>query len=222
MLGIHVEPKWLQGKELPDNLYYVPINPELKHYVDAALIYITYMADVEGKTDLSKVSVPDALIQGERTHQLRMDALKDAHYETEGIKPILKVSNGYLWVKILTTDGLKRESKYMGHCVGDPGFSYGVRLEKGEVEIWSLRDRNNLPHCTCEYIASSKLLKQIRSKDQFIGLAPRYWTYLEQLLESSFCRERVTHIPEYELEINFKDKKVWTPIVKDYTVIPHN
>jgi len=45
---------------------------------------------------------------------------------------------------------LRNESRLMNHCVGEKGMGYIDAVKKGEIEIWSLRSRDNKPRFTLE------------------------------------------------------------------------
>jgi hypothetical protein len=56
--------------------------------------------------------------------------------------------NGYT-VKKLDPEDLWAEGKLLGHCIG--GHDYRYRLERGDIEVYSLRDPEGLPHVTWHY-----------------------------------------------------------------------
>ena len=232
LLGIHAEPTWLAGKELPDNLWYVPMNPKLKGMIEASLHHISYMV-TNGAKDISKVSVEDAITGGIARAESERQVLIDKHFESDGVKPIWR-NNKYTMVSIIGRDGLQRESKYMGHCVGLGGHieGYWGKIESNIDQIWSLRDTNNVPHCTIQYHVQDKSIRQIRSKgvmliEQFNGLHVRYWPAMYEFLNSSECHALVKMILKSELDLNFKSKPaeagwspgVWEPHVHGYRFI---
>lgn len=66
--------------------------------------------------------------------------------------------NDYNWIKITTIEGLDFEGNAMGHCVGNGYYD----LFKNE--IYSLRDKNNMPHVTLEFNNKNKEIVQIKGK----------------------------------------------------------
>lgn len=52
-------------------------------------------------------------------------------------------------IKLHPSD-LRLEGTLMRHCVGDKGMGYVKALKDGEIEIWSLRSRDNKPRFTLE------------------------------------------------------------------------
>jgi hypothetical protein len=57
----------------------------------------------------------------------------------------------------MTPEGLDYEGNAMGHCVGRGAYDEGC-------EILSLRDRNNLPHCTVEWNEDDKTVQQVQGR----------------------------------------------------------
>ena len=64
---------------------------------------------------------------------------------------------GWRWVRVLTPEGLDYEGNAMGHCVGQGGYDDGNT-------IFSLRDPNNLPHCTVEWNEAGRVVKQVQGR----------------------------------------------------------
>ena len=52
-------------------------------------------------------------------------------------------------IKLCPSD-LRLEGTRMGHCVGEKGMGYVKAVKDGEIEIWSLRSRDNKPRFTLE------------------------------------------------------------------------
>jgi len=50
----------------------------------------------------------------------------------------------------LSARQLSTEGASMNHCVGDRGMGYAEAVRKGEIDIWSLRDRTGKPRFTIE------------------------------------------------------------------------
>ena len=63
--------------------------------------------------------------------------------------PVIKTyEHGFFWVRLNTQLHFERESRMMNHCVGSGG--YYERYQRGETMYFSLRDKQNRPHCTIE------------------------------------------------------------------------
>ena len=64
---------------------------------------------------------------------------------------------GWRWVRVLTPEGLDYEGNAMGHCVGKGGYDNGNT-------IFSLRDPDNLPHCTVEWKEAGRVVEQVQGR----------------------------------------------------------
>jgi hypothetical protein len=84
------------------------------------------------------------------------------------IETILDFQDGYRFVKLLSKNAYTREGNLMSHCVSD----YYNR----DVEIYSLRDSFNKPHCTIEKD------RQIKGKGNG-SISPKYIDYVVKFLE---------------------------------------
>jgi hypothetical protein len=229
MLGIHQEPPWLKGKDLPPNLYFITLNPRLKGDVEVAVNHLVYQVNVLGVKDISKVSVDDAIAKGDKQAEDEYRAAVDEHYESEGIQLVAPVSEGFKWVMILTKPGLMRESKHMGHCLGKPGHveGYWQRLNLASSKILSLRDNHNKPHVTIEYIVANKMVLQIRAKGaaevpdlraQFEPMHKRYQIPTLELFTSDWGREHIKKVMEPELARSFPEM-LWRSYIHGVEVI---
>ena len=86
----------------------------------------------------------------------------------EDIEQVLDFEDGFKFVKLLSEKSYRREGALMSHCVA----SY---YDRG-VEIYSLRDEFNKPHCTIEKDT------QIKGKGNG-SIHPKYIDYVVQFLE---------------------------------------
>jgi hypothetical protein len=66
----------------------------------------------------------------------------------EGTEDVMPLSNNTKIVNIKTNDALALEGNIMKHCVGGSNYCNGVA--KGDIKIYSLRDKNGIPHATIE------------------------------------------------------------------------
>lgn len=110
---------------------------------------------------LERVSVPAAVdlsnkwtVEMNKKNQKALEKVKNL----DGTKIVYSFSNGYTFVKLETKESYMREGMAMGHCVGsyDPSDL--------DMEIYSLRDSNNEPHCTIEFEVRARNLAQIKGK----------------------------------------------------------
>tara|TARA_B100000214_G_scaffold274245_1_gene204391 strand:- start:9776 stop:11968 length:2193 start_codon:yes stop_codon:yes gene_type:complete len=92
----------------------------------------------------------------------------------------LDFKNGFKMVKVPPED-LSIEGELMGHCVG--GYCDGV--SKGEIAIYSLRDRRNKPHATIEVVRGNPgFIEQIKGKGNGTPVE-KYRPMIKQWVENS-------------------------------------
>ena len=84
------------------------------------------------------------------------------------IEVVLDFNDGFKVVKLLGENAYKREGFLMSHCVAS---YYG-----SDKEIYSLRDKDNIPHCTMEKD------QQIKGKGNG-DIHPKYIDYIVKFLE---------------------------------------
>lgn len=75
----------------------------------------------------------------------KADKLKEFGGNPFEYQPVLKCENGFQWVSLDTPEAKDYEGNAMGHCVGSGSY------DDNETTIFSLRDKNNLPHVTVEF-----------------------------------------------------------------------
>lgn len=153
-------PEWLQ-KALDDEkeVFKVNFTPELKSKIDHIIDWLNSLSPNDLKS-VYKISFEQAEEKAEQwLEKLHKNAGEEEDFD--GIKEILKVGSN-TWVKVTSKQALNREGLLMEHCVG--GDDYCDAVEKDEVDIYSLRDSSNKPHCTIEYYKEGKEIKQIKGK----------------------------------------------------------
>lgn len=97
-------------------------------------------------------------------------------------------------VKLVGENSFKREGALMGHCVSS---YYG----KEGVEVYSLRDLDNNPHCTIELVKDgSGQINQIKGK----GNGPIHPKYINDILKSLKKLGKDIRISELE-NLGYKD-----------------
>lgn len=87
-----------------------------------------------------------------------------------------KDSNGMKLVKLIGKSAYEKEGAMMRHCVA----SY---FNRKDLDIYSLRDNNNLSHCTLE--VSNENINQIKGKGNG-PIHPKYINYILTILEKVF------------------------------------
>jgi hypothetical protein len=152
---------------------------------------ISYLETVR---DPSRVSVPLAIKGGvDLLEQENKKASSDE--DLEGIEVLHKFPDGYTFVNVVSKQALQREGKLMQHCVGQEQQAYIRNVAKGTLQIWSLRDKSNNPHCTIEYIPKTKKINQIKGK-QNNGVVSKYVPYVKKVLEIAKKKKMVTEIED--------------------------
>lgn len=123
-----------------------PVNQtEVEHILD--FLYHNKVKDV------SKISYQHFIDKTKKwDKKLQSIKLKD---DSDGIETILNLDNGFKFVKLISKESYEKEGKLMSHCVSS---YYG----KSESIIYSLRDKNNNPHCTIEQTNNETDVTQIK------------------------------------------------------------
>jgi hypothetical protein len=81
---------------------------------------------------------------------------------TYGVKDFLPTGGDFRWVKVVKPDGVRAIAAGMDNSVASYAKSttYGslnkgrAALDSGEAEVYSLYDKNNVPHVTVEYLTA--------------------------------------------------------------------
>ena len=84
----------------------------------------------------------------------------------EDTELLFNLKDGCRVVKLVSESSYKREGLLMSHCVA----SY---YAKSNIEIVSLRDVNNKPHCTIEFQKTNNVINQIKGKGNG-SIHPKY------------------------------------------------
>ena len=111
---------------------------------------------------------------------------------------VLKMSDGWTAQKLTTKEQLDAEGAVMQHCVG----SYFAKVQKGNSEIFSLRDKHGRPHVTVEFNRAVQRIVQVRGKqnakpdekykkyvDEFLATMPKLPAHIQAIadvLENEF------------------------------------
>lgn len=90
-------------------------------------------------------------------------------------KVIHDFKNGMKLVQLIGANAFKREGHIMRHCVG----SY---VNRNDVRIYSLRDKNSNPHCTIEVQKQNDTISQIKGKGNG-SIHPKYIKYILKSLK---------------------------------------
>lgn len=123
------------------------LNLVLDNDEQIAMMFDYLVARVEGGQSIGRMSVEQAIAQSVRWHQQRVRA-QGKSVEGADIKTVMEFGDGMKMVRVLTPQGLDRDSECLGHCVGQGG--YDRRIIDGTVKIFSLRDKDDNAHATIE------------------------------------------------------------------------
>jgi len=143
-------------------------NPENQTEVETILDYLYS----NQKVDISKFGYQIALEKTEKWHKkLQSVSSKDNEVEWKDYEVFLDFWDWFKVVRLISQECYQREGKLMSHCVS----SYYGRSSK----IFSLRDSENLPHCTIEDG------NQIKGKWNG-NIDPKYIDYIVKFLEKTW------------------------------------
>lgn len=141
---------------------------EVEHIID-------FLNSDKAPTRLSKMSYDQAKAGAEKWTKTLIKKADNIVETDEDVKVILRSrKTGFRLVRLIGEAAFKREGALMRHCVG----SYA---SKKDVEIYSLRDAKNEPHCTIEVVRSgaSEQIQQIKGK----GNGPIHPNYIKYVLK---------------------------------------
>jgi hypothetical protein len=136
-----------------------PTTEEVEHIID-------YLAQTDKK--ISQMSYKEAHANAEKwtkTLQKKGEHIKET---AKDVEVILDFKDGFKIVKLVGENAFKREGFLMCHCAG----SYHGK----NTEVYSLRDKDNMPHATMEKN------QQIKGKGNG-DISPRYVHYVVKFLE---------------------------------------
>ncbi len=165
---------------------------EVEHILD-------YMVQCNKKVERMSYAQAKKLTEAwDKTQQKKGNNIEESPSDTE---VVLDFKDGFKIVKLIGENAYKREGFLMRHCVG--GY-YGR-----DVEIYSLRDKDNIPHATMEKN------QQIKGKGNG-DIHPKYVDYVVKFLEyigMTVGDSEMKHLGYVNLEQLIKDLE--TELSKD-------
>ncbi len=166
---------------------------ETEHIIDY-LIFKNYKR-------LNRATYEQMKQQAEKWNKTMQKKGKNIKVSNEDLEVVLDFEDGFKFVKLVGENEYKREGHLMSHCVA----SYYGR----DVEIYSLRDKDNMPHCTIEKD------QQIKGKGNG-DIHPKYIDYVVKFLEFTGMEVRDSEMenlgyktvcfPEHCLNKMYRDK----------------
>jgi hypothetical protein len=210
------DPDWMQGKtDLETVILDNALTDKLQHLVD----FLKNKMTTEPNFNLKSFQAEEAMKQSQEW----LDRLKKkkSEEEQEGVdyKVLMDLGNGWKWVDLISQNALTREGQKMGHCVG----GYWDRVKTGREKIFSLRDSDNQPHATIEYVPGQASIDQIKGK-QNKGVIQEYMPYVLAFLKSPPVK--VKKINDYELNLNgllkTNDGYISVSLIPEGTILDQN
>ena len=138
-----------------------PNTEEVEHILD-------YLVSDAAPKRISKMSYEQAKVKAEAWVKALQKKGEDIMESPEDTETILDFGDGFRVVKLIRENAYKREGFLMHHCVAD--------YYDKDVEVYSLRDSDNMPHCTIEKD------QQIRGKGNG-DVHPKYVDYVVEFLK---------------------------------------
>jgi len=135
---------------------------EVEHIVD-------YLVSDKAPRNLSRASLKQMSLNTKKWTKALEKKGKNIKESKKDTKVVLDFKDGFKIVKLVGKNAYKREGFLMRHCVS--GY-YGK-----DDEIYSLRDKKNMPHATL-----SKSSQQIKGKGNG-SINPKYIKYVVEFLE---------------------------------------
>ena len=168
------DPNWLKtALERGDEVYRLNLSlrsmQTISHWLD-------YLNTLEG--DISRISIPQL---EDKVKEWDKSFAKQKANEEDGIELVHEYPDGFSWVKVFGESSLDREGRLMNHCAG----SYYKEVKNGRVNIYSLRDKNNKPHCTIEL--SRNEIQQIKGNSNE-AVKDKYKKYVIDFLEKKYVK----------------------------------
>ena len=157
------DPQWLKDSVENGTALEVEFKEEFR---DKLSLILQYFESEEAELDkLSKLNFDaafsKAMLWSRKVEKENKKKLAEIPEDLEGIEVVRRYNDGYFWVRLSTQKALNREGNIMNHCTKDEKQGYLDGIKAGTLEIFSLRDEKNIPHCTME-IQKKKIVKQIK------------------------------------------------------------
>lgn len=169
-------PQWVKDKIDHEKIYYATkVTLEDEYHFSHIVDYLNTVPPRQ--VNVSNMSVPEAIKQT-RDWDRKLQLQEDLVFE-DGYKVVKKYDDGFSWVDVYGEKSLQREGALMKHCVG----GYVEDVSNGVTKIYSLRDRQNMPHVTVEVDTRKNCIEQIKGKTNTVPT--KYKEKIQDLLLSS-------------------------------------
>jgi hypothetical protein len=144
---------------------YVKTNPENQEEIEHI---IDYLVSPDAPANIVKMSYESAAKNTEKWTKALIKKGKHIKETEKDTTVVLDFKDGFKIVRLVGKNAYEREGYLMRHCVGS---YYG-----SSKEIYSLRDKDNMPHCTMEKD------QQVKGKGNG-NIHPKYVGYVVKFLE---------------------------------------
>lgn len=143
--------------------------------IDASALehILDFFVSSAAPTRLQKMSIVDAKRKAEEWSAANQKKGRDLVDSAEDIETIHDFKDGTKIIRLKTKKAFQREGFFMSHCAG------GYNPDSQTQQIYSYRDKANMPHATFEVQKENSEIIQIKGK----GNGPIHPKYIHPILE---------------------------------------
>ncbi len=128
--------KWIDSRLIPYLKDHPEDQGEIEHIID-------YLASPEAPNNIGSMMYDQAKKNAEKWLKTLMKRGANIKETEEDTEVVLDFNDGFKIVKLVGKNAFEREGTLMSNCVAS---YYG----RSDTEVYSLRDKDNMPHCTFE------------------------------------------------------------------------
>jgi len=172
---------------------------------------------------LNNTSMGQAFAQAENWLSKKNSGKVDGYVSPTDEKGLIEIMpfGEYMWYQLTDDECMDREGNIMGHCTNSDSQPYKALVRAKQIQIYSLRDKNNFPHATIEVNQDGKL-EQVKGKGNHPPVA-KYQPATIALLNSlnvAPSRDGMRDINNMNFLYNEENNKYGT--IKDVGVVIHD
>lgn len=119
----------------------------------------------------------------------------DIQDDPDGRETVLRLADGWQWVRLISDQALDFEGSQMRHCVGDGAY------DQFRTDIYSLRDPSGQPCCTVEFDPDRARVQQARARGNS-DVPAKYVDRVESLLRTLRPRRMNARLTEFAINEN--------------------
>lgn len=174
-------------------------DPDFRRFKEDMLVAIPYLESAAAaRVNIQSIDFNAAVTEG---HTMVERQKAESAGEQDADRKLLFKSGNLAWFELLTEKALRRESSYMGHCVGNERYGYFLNVQSGGLKIWSLRDRKQEPHITIEFRTATRTVQQMKGKANQ-AVAATYRPHLIEFLKRGIAGGHIRSFSVYDLNLN--------------------